>query len=200
MPQNGDDPDGEGDAPQLTAPDKTPNRDRSEFWRAYTASMLFQSTQVQQSHPSIEEYEEQVQRLVTLLYWLQDNPPQIEEGSYNNLREIITKARNLTAQLRCQRGAVYEVDTSIKLGDAYDSTTMTDILFLADYDDGGSDSGDDDAADGDGGDGSRRPRRRKKELLVTSIIANAIVKRPAPKSAKVDLYLSKARVTVISPE
>ena len=199
MPQNGDDPDGERDAPQLTAPDKTPNRDRSEFWRAYTASMLFQSTQVQQSRPSIKEYEEQVQQLANLLYWLQDNPPQIEEGAYNNLREIITKARDLTAQLRCQRGAVYEVDTSIKVGDAYDSTAMTDIRFLADYDDGGCDGGDD-VVDGDDGDGSRRPRRRKKELLVTSIIANAIVKRPAPKSAKVDVYLSKARVTVFSPE
>ena len=200
MPQNGDDLDSEKDAPQLTAPDETPNHDRSGFWRAYTASMLFQNTQLQQSQSSNEDYEEQVHRLVSLLYWLQEKPPHIEEAPYNNLREIIAKARSLTAQLRCQRGAVYEVDTSIKVGDVYDSTMMTDIRFMADYDDGGSDGGDGDAVDGDGGDGSRRPRRRKKELLVTSIIANAIVKRPAPKSAQVDVCLSKARVTVLSPE
>ena len=119
-----------GTVPQLTAPDETPNRDRSEFWRAHTASMLAQSTQLQQSRPSIKEYEEQVRRLADLLYLLQENPPCMEEGPYCNLREIITKARSLTTQLRCQRGAVYEVDTSIKVGGAYGSTTTTVVAMV----------------------------------------------------------------------
>ena len=131
---------------------------------------------------------------------MQENPLHKGKGPYCNLGEIITNTRSLAALLRCQSGAVYEVDTSIKVGDAYDSTTMTDIRFLADYDDGGCDGGDDDVVDGDDGDGSRRPRRCKDELLVTSTIANAIVKRPAPNSVKVDLCLSNAYVTVFSPE
>ena len=161
--------------------------------------MLFQIPELQQSLSSSQDCEGQVNRLVDLLYLEQANLPQIKEGSYYNLREIIAKARSLTALLRCQIGAVYEVDTSIKVGDAYDHTMMTDVRFTADSDDG-CDGGDGDAAGGDGGNGSRRPRRRKKELSVTSIIANATVKRPAPKSAKVDVCLSKARVTVILPE
>ena len=162
--------------------------------------MLFQIPELQQLLSSSQDCEVQVNRLVDLLYLEQANLPQIKEGSYYNLREIIAKARSLTALLRCQIGAVYEVDTSIKVGDAYDHTMMTDVRFTADSDDGGCDGGDGDAAGGDGGNGSRRPRRRRKELLVTSVIANAIVKRPAPKSPQVDVCLSKARVTVLSPE
>ena len=242
--------------------------------------MLFHTPELQKSLSSSQDYEDQVNQLVDLLYLMQADPPQIKGRAYYNLREIITKARSLTALLRCQRGAVYEVDTSIKVGDAYDNTTMTKIRPMASSDNDGSDGGDDDAAGGDGGDGSdggdddaaggdggdgsdggdddaasgdggdgsdggdddaaggdggdgsdcggddaagsdggdsgdggdddaaggdggdgsRRPRRRKKELLVTHVIANAIVKRPAPKSPQVYAYLSKARVTVLSPE
>ena len=181
--------------------------------------MLFHTPELQKSLSSSQDYEDQVNQLVDLLYLMQADPPQIKGRAYYNLREIISKARSLTALLRCQRVAVYEVDTSIKVGDAYDNTTMTDIRPLADSDDGGSDGsgddaaggdggdggdssdgGNDDAAGGDGGDGSRRPRCRKKEVLVAGVIANAIVKRPAPKSPQVHAYLSKARVTVLSPE
>ena len=194
--------------------------------------MLFHTPELQKSLSSSQDYEDQVNQLVDLLYQMQADPPQIKGRAYYNLREIVTKARSLTALLRCQRGAVYEVDTSIKVGDAYDNTTMTDIRPMADSGNGGSDGGDDGAAGGDGGDssdggdddaagsnggdgsdggdddvtggdggdGSRRPRRRKKELLVTHVISNAIVKRPAPKSPQVYAYLSKARVTVLSPE
>ena len=161
--------------------------------------MLFHTPELQQSLSSSQDYEDQVNRLVGLLYQMQTDPPQIKEGPYYNLREIIAKARSLTALLRCQLGAVYEVDTSIEVGDVYDHTTMADIRRTADSDDGGNDGGDDDAAGGDGDD-SRYSRRRRKELLVTSVIANAIIKRPAPESPQVSAYLSKARVTVLSPE
>lgn len=190
MPQNGD------DCPWLTAPDQTPNSDRAEFWRAYTASMLFQNAELQQSLSSAPEYEDQVVGLASLLYKLQAIPVGIEEGPYYSLREIITTARTLTAQFRCQRGCVYEVDASVVVGDVYDDTKMTDIRY--DEDDGGSDDGgDDDVADRDAGDDGPRPRHRKKVLLVTSVIANAIIKRPAPRSPHVDAYLSKALVTVL---
>lgn len=160
--------------------------------------MLFQSPELQQSLSSTPNFDDQVIGLIRLIYALQADPVQMEEDAYNALREIIATARRLTAQLRCQRGAVYEVDASIALGDVYDDTKMTDIRFTADHDDGGSD--DDGDGGGDAGDGGPPSRRRKKELLVTSVISNAIVRRSAPGSPDVDAYLSKARVTVLSPE
>ena len=143
--------------------------------------MLFRTPELQQSLSSGEDCKDQVQELVDSLNLMQADPVQMEEGNYIALHEIVANARKLTAQLRCQRGCVYEVDTSIAVGDNYDNTKMTDIQFI-----------DDD--DGDGDDATR-------ELpVVTSVIANAIVRRRAPGSSEVDDYLSKAHVIVSMPE
>ena len=142
--------------------------------------MLFRTPELQQSLSSGEDCKDQVQELVDSLNLMQADPVQMEEGNYIALHEIVANARKLTAQLRCQRGCVYEVDTSIAVGDNYDNTKMTDIQFSDD--------------DGDGDDSTR-------ELpVVTSVIANAIVRRRAPGSSEVDDYLSKAHVIVSMPE
>ena len=143
--------------------------------------MLFHTPELQQSLSSGQDCEDQVKELVDSLNLLQADPVEMEEGNYIALHGIVASARRLAAQLRCQRGCVYEVDTSIAVGDYYDNTKMTDIQFI-----------DDD--DGDGDDAAKEPP------VVTSVIANAIVRRRAPGSSEVDDYLSKAHVIVSMPE
>ena len=151
----------------LTSIDKSPHYDRSEFWRAYTISMLFQFSGVQKS---LSEGEDQSSQLVTLLYGLQINPVQLEDNFYATLKELLHSARTLAAELKCQR-AVYEVDHNIRVGDPYDEATMVDVSFSME-------------------------EREDKMMVVTGIIAKGVAKRPFPGAAEVDAQLSRAKVKV----
>jgi hypothetical protein len=150
----------------LTFIDKSKHYDRSEFWRAYTASMIFQVSGVKKS---LAEGEDQVVTLVALLYQLQS--VSIEDHSFSSLKSLLSSAKTLAAELKCQR-PVYEVDHSICIGDPYDDTTMVDISFCDDEE------------------------SEQRQMVVTGIIAKGVVKRPFPGSPDVDAQLAKARVKV----
>ncbi|KAF8541132.1 hypothetical protein BDD12DRAFT_830360 [Trichophaea hybrida] len=157
----------------IRAGDKSPNYDRSEFWRAYTVSMLFQFSGVQKS---LAEGDEQSAQLVALLYGLQVDPVQLEDNFYDTLKEILHSARTLAAELKCQR-AVYEVDHNIRVGDPYDDSTMVDVSYSTEIDDD--------------------EEERKKQMVVTGVIAKGVVKRPFPGSVEVEAQLARAKVKVV---
>ncbi|KAF8243916.1 hypothetical protein K440DRAFT_32096 [Wilcoxina mikolae CBS 423.85] len=158
----------------IRAGDKSPNYDRSEFWRAYTVSMLFQYSGVQQS---LAEGEDQFVELVTLLYKLQVDPVELEDHFYATLKELLYSARTLAAELKCQR-AVYEVDHNIRVGDPYDDESMVDVSYSTEFDD--------------------EEEAGRKQMVVTGVIVKGVVKRPWPGSPDVEAQLARAKVKVMA--
>jgi hypothetical protein len=146
--------------------DKSQHFDRSEFWRAYTVSMIFQCSGVKKT---LCEGEDQVATLATILYQIQ--PVVIEDHSYTSLKSLLSSAKTLAAELKCQR-AVYEVDHNIRIGDPYEDATMVDISFCDDEE------------------------SERRQMVVTGIIAKGVVKRPFSGSPDVNAQLAKARVKV----
>ncbi|KAF8247381.1 hypothetical protein K440DRAFT_661488 [Wilcoxina mikolae CBS 423.85] len=157
----------------IRAGDKSDGNGRSEYWRAYTISLLFQNSVVRQG---LGRDEEGPAHLIALFYAVQTNPVQLEDKFYQTFKELLRSASELAAELRCQRG-VYEVDQDIRIGDVYDDSKMTDVTFsTADLDD--------------------EEENTQKQAFVSCIIAKGVVRRPFPGSAEVEKQLSKARVLV----
>ncbi|KAF8544621.1 hypothetical protein BDD12DRAFT_481318 [Trichophaea hybrida] len=153
--------------------DKSEGNGRSEYWRAYTISLLFQNPSVRQG---LGRDEKGPAHLIALFYAVQTNPAELEDKFYLTFKELLHSASELAVELRCQRG-VYEVDHDIRIGDVYDDSKMTDVTFsTADFDD--------------------EEEITQKQAFVSCIIAKGVVRRSFPGSTEVEKQLSKARVLV----
>ncbi|CCX17469.1 Protein of unknown function [Pyronema omphalodes CBS 100304] len=152
--------------------DRSNNKDRSEFWRAYTASMLFQmdSTTIM-----LNSCEEDAQIILRLLTTMPTTPLDIDDDSYLAFVDILRNVRRLAAELRCQR-SIYEVEQDIHVHQPYDDATMTDVQFSAGLDDD--------------------EEVEKRQAVITAVIAKGIVKRPYPGSKEVYAVISKPRVKI----
>ncbi|KAF8533411.1 hypothetical protein BDD12DRAFT_491919 [Trichophaea hybrida] len=103
--------------------DTSGTSERAEFWRAYTASLLYQNLEVKELLKDVDTI---TSDLRVLFSKVQADLSSTVESHMNNLREYLHSAMDLAAQLRCQRG-VYEVDDSVQLGDPYDDGRMIDL-------------------------------------------------------------------------
>ena len=106
-------------------PDKSDQKERKEFWRAYTCSLLFQNSDIAGSILAGDGYEPFLARLYELV---QREKKELSESLSKALQDRLQKAVLLAAELRCQRG-VYEIEDNIKPGDPYNETWMDDVGF-----------------------------------------------------------------------
>jgi hypothetical protein len=104
---------------------------------------------------------------------LQDvqNEPQLEEKYYSAVEETLHSIHKLSAELHCQRG-VYEVDESVRLGEIYDETKMSDAKFSEEEDTEGM------------------------QAHVKAILSKGWVKKPFPGTSQIDACICKAKVLV----
>lgn len=103
--------------------DTSGSSERAEFWRAYTASLLYQNHEVKERLKDVDIISSDLRVLFSKV---QEGLPLTVASHMNSCREYLHSAMDLAAQLRCQRG-VYEVDESIKLGDRYDDERMVSL-------------------------------------------------------------------------
>jgi hypothetical protein len=107
----------------LTSLDTSGSSERAEFWRAYTASLLYQNHEVKERLKDVDIISSD---LCVLFSKVQEGLPLTVASHMNSFREYLHCSMDLAAQLRCQRG-VYEVDEIIKLADRYDDGRMVDL-------------------------------------------------------------------------
>lgn len=109
-------------------PDKSAQKEKREYWRAYTCSLLFQNKDVADSLLAVDAYQAVLANFYELV---QREKKELPESQSEALRERLRKVMHLAAELRCQRGA-YEIDNNIQLGEPYDETRMDDVGFTED--------------------------------------------------------------------
>ncbi|KAF8544619.1 hypothetical protein BDD12DRAFT_814954 [Trichophaea hybrida] len=97
--------------------------EKAEFWRAYTASLLFQNRQYE---ANLKDVSPQSADLYEIFGKVLRDSPSISRNYTILLQEILRSVMLLAARLRCQRG-VYEVDESAQVGDRYNDETMIEI-------------------------------------------------------------------------
>jgi hypothetical protein len=148
--------------------DHSEDKNRTEFWRAYTASMLFQMSSTPEM---LHECTQEVDFILAILMQMATISFQLDDNSIAAFVATIRTARFLAAQLRCQR-SVYEVE-NYYVHSPYDETTMTNVDF--DFDD---------------------EEMEKKQAVITAVIARGIVKRPYPGSNEIHAVISKPRVKI----
>ena len=152
--------------------DNSKTHERVDFWRSYTASLLFQTPQV---HKRLVDTSDSVQaiELGRLLKKVLLRSPYGSSSVISSLQDIISSAMSLAAQLRCQRG-VYDVDDgAIAVGRDFNDERM---FCLNDPDFGQPDEA------------SRAP--------VRAIVSNAVVWRAFSGVGAMKEIISKARVLV----
>ncbi|KAF8542986.1 hypothetical protein BDD12DRAFT_875504 [Trichophaea hybrida] len=159
----------------ICAGDQSSCHEKSEFWRAYTISLLFQNPEVQHI---LGEVKDETRNILSYLNALLVEPLQLDNQAYELLKDVARCARMLAAEFRCQR-AFYEVDQSIKLRDPYDPNTMEDVRNSADVD-----------VDED--------EEFLDQAIVSCIVAKRLVRRPFAGSMDVAAPLSKAKVLIMA--
>lgn len=110
--------------------DATGCPEKAEKWRAYTASMLYQSPAIR---PMIEDVSEVQTSIVGTINHMFDSDTVVDASQAEKLEEILKTASNLGAQMKCQRGYC-ELDFDTMPGDTWDSTRMGDIRKSDDND------------------------------------------------------------------
>ncbi|KAF8245039.1 hypothetical protein K440DRAFT_423899 [Wilcoxina mikolae CBS 423.85] len=108
---------------EIRGGDTSGTTERAEFWRVYTASLLYQNPQVQ---ARLKDVNTLSSNLCKLFSTVQADPSSITALQTNSFHDCLHSVLDLAAQLRCQRG-VYEVDESVQLKDRYDDERMVDI-------------------------------------------------------------------------
>ncbi|KAF8538628.1 hypothetical protein BDD12DRAFT_884744 [Trichophaea hybrida] len=150
--------------------DTSSTLERAEYWRAYTASLLFQNTKVQKI---LQDVQKESDDLLHILSNVQTTPSDLLPEYISDFQRILRNLRTLGAQLRCQR-AVYEIDHSVTPGQPYDETRMdgVQVAELENVD------------------------HRKERAYVTCVLSNGIVKKKLEGLEKVETRICKARVLV----
>lgn len=151
-----------------TTIDLSEDKTRAEFWRAYTASMIFQ---VPDTPVILDNCNEEVGLIQSALMQMATTSLPFDDNSMSVFVNIIRNATLLAAQLRCQRSA-YEI-IGYYLDSPYDETTMTSVDF--DLDD---------------------EETEKRQAVITAVIARGIVKRPYAGSREIHAVISKPRVKI----
>ena len=109
--------------------DKSDGFERTKFWRAYTASMLFQNPVI--STDLVKERNMHHLRRFAQIFGkerLQDSGFRLDPhpDADKRVQQIMLAAAVLYADIRCQRAA-YGMDLSVAIGDVFDETRMDDI-------------------------------------------------------------------------
>lgn len=147
---------------------------KAEYWRSYTASLLFQAPEAEETRNWVVS-----QHMPILLGYLaafqESRTPsnaQPTAKQVKSLESYIYTAVKTAQQLRCQRGC-YEVDRQMtKLGSQFNGSSMINLDH-----ENVSEAG-----------------------IVCCIISKGIIRRPFSESPKVDGQISKARVYVTGAE
>ncbi|KAI5812786.1 hypothetical protein BZA77DRAFT_323317 [Pyronema omphalodes] len=147
--------------------DLSEDKTRTEFWRAYTASMIFQ---MPDTPATLDDCNEEINFILPALMQMATAFFSWDDNLIPAFVDIIRTATLLAAQLRCQR-SVYEID--YYLDSPYDETTMTSVDF--DLDD---------------------EETEKRQAVITAVIARGIVKRPYAGSREIHAVISKPRVKI----
>jgi len=113
--------------------DATSTRERAEYWRAYTASLLFQNFEIKRM------FEARAKDLSNkFMASILVNAAPMERYTMA-LFEIVHSAIVVGAQMRCQRG-IYEIDNAVQLGVPYDSSKMINQDFTDENEEYGDNS------------------------------------------------------------
>jgi hypothetical protein len=142
---------------------------KSEFWRAYTASLLYQHPGVQAALENVNALSEE---LLALFRQVQTDPTDMSKPSLENLKKHLRFAIVLAAQFKCQ-SQFYDIYDDVKLGDPYKTAKMVYVKNLG--------------------------LQETADILVTCIISKTVVKRAYDGAAKAITDICKARVLVCEP-
>lgn len=147
----------------------TTANEKAEYWRAYTASLLFQNPDTKEDLlKSAETLAKEVCRQLSRV--IPPGTPELGEDYKKRLREISNTVTLFAAEMRCQRG-YYEIEGEIRPGDLFDEKRMEDIGGIADDEDCGP-------------------------FYVTCILSRGWVRRPHRGSKEEQNRICKARVLV----
>jgi hypothetical protein len=150
--------------------DTSPTLEKAEYWRAYTASLLFQNPRIQEL---LQDVKQDSGDLLNVILDVQTAPCELPPEYISEHQRIIRDLRTLGAQLRCQRAA-YEIDHSVAIGQEYDDTRMHGIQVAA----------------------LEEMDPKKEKAYVTCILSRGIVKKKYKSSKEVEARICKARVLV----
>jgi hypothetical protein len=135
----------------------------------YTKSLIFQNPE---NKENLEDVRPESSDLLEYLgsVHLDTSTPVPEQ--FKALQKSLVDARVLAAELGCQRGACYELDEDIKVGDPYDDERMTTATQTGEVDE------------------------RDSQAVVSCVIAKGWIKRPYAGSKEIKARICKARVLV----
>jgi hypothetical protein len=154
----------------LLSKDSEVANEKTDYWRAYTASLLFQHPDTQKKIGSSAEFVSQ-DLLDNVLVKLQSGEVKLHPESFGHLVKIFESAIILAAELKCQR-ACYEIESGIVPGVRYDKSRMRDVGGEADDEDDES------------------------SWIVTCVLSKGWIKRPFHGSSDGPVRICKARVLV----
>jgi len=155
----------------LTQPDKSNTGEKTEYWKAYTKSLLFQNPTIVEDIHDVKPLSD---RLFERLYAMHDGQVFPVQDYRKRVQKSLVNARILAAQMGCQRN-VYQIDDDVCVGSAYDDSRMMDDKYTVEE-------------DGEG-------------TVVRCILSRGWVKRArVGDETAVPIYICKARVLVGFPQ
>jgi hypothetical protein len=101
--------------------DNSSTKEKCEYWRSYTASLLFQNPQLQESFDTVSNL--LTEDLQSSLSALLSEPSRLPA-----LKDILHSTVMIYVSLKCQRD-VYEIEDDVKPGIDFDESRMDDIEF-----------------------------------------------------------------------
>ena len=106
--------------------DNSQNQIKAEYWRSYTASLLFQTPEAEELLNTAVSMHKSM--LLGYLADFQAIPTEVTARQDRVLEGLISTVIRVAQELRCQR-KTYEVGQRLSLGDTYNGSSMIDLMF-----------------------------------------------------------------------